>query len=159
MAKKQDNKKRQIKGFIEWFPLDKDTLKEALSVKARRLLAQRMIRTAREMAVKRKIARARFAPPRNLKIRAQKLARSVFRKRMAGTRGQAYKTLGMADKIYIDKMVDKQAPAVKKMVRRLLPAVKRAEANRLASMKVGTDNKQDKKHMKKFHGATIEKSR
>lgn len=162
MAKKELSKKVKVKNpFIEWFP-DADIKKkinEALSVKARRQLAQRMIRMARKLAVAKKKARARFATDKNLKIRAQRLTRSIFRKRVAGKRGQEYGKLGMADRMALDKLIDKQAPAVKKMVGRLMPAVKRAEAQRLAQFRVGSGNEADKRHKKKFQGATHEKSR
>lgn len=162
MAKKELSKKVKVKNpFIEWFP-DADIKKkinEALSVKARRQLAQRMIRMARKLAVAKKKARARFATDKNLKIRAQRLTRSIFRKRVAGKRGQEYGKLGMADRMALDKLIDKQAPAVKKMVGRLMPAVKRAEAQRLAQFRVGSGNEADKRHKKKFQGAKHEKSR
>jgi len=171
-ARERQRRKRSGKHpYIEWFPEAKPKgagrknatgiggLAEALSVKNRRKLAQRMIRQARKMAVARKKARAKFAPDKNLKIRAQKLTRSIFRKRLAGKRGQMYSSgkIGMADKIAIDKMVDKQKPIIKKMVARLMPAVKRAEAQRLASNRVSSDNTGDKRHKKKFHGAKIQK--
>lgn len=127
-------------------------LVEALSVKARRKLAQRMIRMARRMAVARKKAAARFAPNANLKRRAQKMARSIFRKRLAGKRGEQYSKLGMSDKIAIDKLVDKQGKRVAKLVKRIFPAIKRAEAIRLQKRKKGSDDANDQRHKKKFHG-------
>lgn len=160
----KENKQTKVKvknPYIEWFP-DADIKKkinEALSVKARRQLAQRMIRMARKLAVAKKKARARFATDKNLKVRAQRLTRSIFRKRVAGKRGQEYGKLGMADRMALDKLIDKQAPAVKKMVGRLMPAVKRAEAQRLAQFRVGSGNESDKRHKKKFQGAKHEKSR
>jgi len=160
---KNKKSKRKLKNpFIVWFPdsdVKKEKLQEALSIRARRKLAQRMIRMARQMAVARKKARARFASNKNLKIRGQKLARSIFRKRLTGKRGQDYSNLGMADKVALDKMVDKQAPAIKKMVKRLMPAVRRAEADRLRSARTASSNKQDQRHKKKFHGAKHEPSR
>lgn len=131
----------------------KGGLHEALGVAARRKAAQKMLRMVRKLVVARKKARARFAPEKNLKLRAQKLARSIFRKRKGGQRGQDYANLGMADKIAIDKMIDKSAPAIRKMVKRLMPAVRRAEANRLASVRAASSNKNDQRHKRKFHGS------
>ena len=163
MDDKKKKSKRKLKNpFIVWFPdsdVKKNKINEALSIKARRKLAQRMIRVARKMAVARKKARAKFAPDKNLKVRTQKLARSIFRKRLSGKRGQDYSKLGMADKVALDKMIDKQAPAIKKMVKRLLPATRRAEADRLRNYRVSSSNGQDQRHKKKFHGAKHEPSR
>ena len=160
--KRAARKKKGKHPYIEWFPEDKprrikgfsNVVNEALSIRARRKLAQRMIRTARKMVVARKIARAKFASDDNLKRRTQKLTRSIFRKRLAGKRGEQYSSgvMGMADKVALDKMVDKQSPMIKKMVKRLMPAVKRAEAVRLANSRVGSDNRSDKRHKRKFHG-------
>ena len=163
MDDKKKKSKRKLKNpFIVWFP-DSDVkrrkIQEALSIKARRQLAQRMIRVARKMAVARKKAQSRFATNKNLKIRGQKLARSIFRKRLTGKRGQNYANLGMADKVALDKMIDKQAPAIKKMVKRLMPAVRRSEADRLRDYRTGSSNKSDQRHKKKFHGAKHEPSR
>lgn len=164
--KEQDKKlkKKSKNPYIDFEPSDRfqakgndvqENLEEALSISARRKLAQRMIRISRKMAVARKKARARFAPSANLKRRAQKMARSIMRKRFAGKRGQDYGKLGMADKIAMDKMVDKQKPVIRKMVKRLLPSIKRAEAIRLSKFKTGSDDKNDKRHKKKFHGSRI----
>jgi len=166
MAKKTDKKeeekeqkKRNFNPFLDFRPeiTNKKTqsMMEALSVANRRKLAQRMIRTARKLAVARKKARVKFAPDKNLKIRAQRLARSIMRKRSAGKRGQQYRKLGMADKVAIDKMIEKGAgkAITKKLTRILRPAVKRAEADRLRGELVGVkDGKNDPRHKKKLHG-------
>lgn len=137
--------------FIVWQP--PANLKEALTIQQRRVLAQRMIRMARKMQVARKKAAARFASDKNIRMRAQKLVRSIFRTRMAGQRGKNYRNIGMADKIAIDKMVDKQKPALKKFVNRVMPAVKRAEAMRLGQARKTSSNKpNDPRHKAKFHG-------
>jgi len=145
--------------FLDFYPElnnKKDAnIAEALSVSARRKLAQRMIRTSRRMAVARKRARVKFASPKNLKIRTQRLARSIIRKRVAGKRGQDYKKLGMGDKMAIDKMIEKGGgkKVIKKLVRILKPAVKRSEADRLRDERVGArDSKKDERHKKKLHG-------
>lgn len=164
MAKTKKKKVPQ-NPWIEWFPDTKPTkadekdrgnifenLEEALSISARRKLAQRMIKLARKMTVARKKARGRFAPQGNLKLRAQKLGRQIFRKRLAGERGHRYKELGMAAKMSVDKLVDKQKPQVARMVKRLMPAVRRAEGQRLQKVVGGSSNKQDKRHKHKFSG-------
>jgi hypothetical protein len=148
-------KKKGKNPFIVWNPPAqlKKNINEALSVQQRRKLAQRMIRMARQMEVARKKAAARFASNKNLRMRAQKLVRSIFRTRLAGQRGKSYRTLGMADKIAIDKMVDKQKPALKKFVNRVMPAVKRAEATRLSKAhRASSDSPNDPRHKKKFQG-------
>ena len=167
MAKKKKTVKRKnpANPWIDWFPeagkstktgeftqVESVQIDEALSVSARRKLAQRMIKMARKMTVARKKARGRFATPSNLKLRAQKLGRSIFRKRLAGARGENYKTLGMADKMAVDKLIDKQKKPIKQLVKRLMPAVKRAEGVRLNKVVLGSDNVQDKRHKAKFGG-------
>lgn len=158
---KEKAKKKKVKNpFVELSPEWPDPNKpkymgEALSIAGRRKLAQNMIRLVRKLSMARQRARSRFASDKNLKVRAQRLARSIVRKRVAGKRGEDYKSLSPSDKIAIDKMVEKGKgkATISKLVKVLSPGVKRAEADRLRGELVGhRDTKKDERHKRKLHG-------
>lgn len=147
------------KPVIDKNPADNDpqVVSEALTVARRRKLAQQMIRMARKLVVARKIARAKFAPDKRLKVRAGRLARTVFRKRMAGERGTNYKDLSPSDKVAVDKLLDKQIPRIRKLAKRLFPVVKKAEGLRLQRV-VKHRSTVDTSHSPKKHDMGISKS-
>lgn len=110
---------------------------EALGIEQRRKLAQRMIRMASKLDVARRIAKSRYAPNKNLKRRAQRMARNIFRGRLAGEKGRNYKNLSPGDRIAIDKIIEKQNPRIRRLVDKLLPAVRKKESARIAKRKGG----------------------
>lgn len=85
----------------------------------------------------RKIAAQRMANKQKLKVRAQKMARDIARKKFAGERGAKYHELGPSDKIAVDKLIDKKGAVIKRIASRLFPIVQRKEVQRLQSFRAG----------------------
>jgi nicotinic acid mononucleotide adenylyltransferase len=83
------------------------------------------------------IAKRRMAGTPKLKVRAQRMARDVARKKFAGQRGAKYHELSPSDKIAVDKLIDKKGALIKRIASRLLPVVRRKEVQRLQSFRLG----------------------
>lgn len=73
------------------------------------------------------IARRRMASPETLKIRSEKLARRLVKKRFAGERGYGYSKLGTGEKITVDRMVGNKGKLIKAIATRVYPKVRQAE--------------------------------
>lgn len=112
---------------------------KALDLQQRRKRAAVMQRYEEKIKKGRELLKKRIAPESNLKKRANKLARQLVRKRVAGERGKNYKNLSPAEKISIDKMLEDKGKVklIKKLAMRLLPKVKKAEYERLKSYMKG----------------------
>jgi hypothetical protein len=90
-----------------------------------------------KLARARQIAARKMAGREKLKVRAQRMARDIARKRFAGERGVKYHELGPSDKIAVDKLIDKKGAMIKRIASRLLPVVQRKEVQRLQSFRAG----------------------
>ena len=88
-----------------------------------------MKRLAPKIAMKRKIAMKKKATPERLKVRAMKQARDVVRAKFV--KGKSYQELSYAEKIQLDKKVEKKQALIKKIAKKLLPKIKKAEAQRV----------------------------
>jgi len=114
-----------------------ENLEEVLDIKQRRQRALALRRNRPKINRARKLAQKRMAPPDKLKIRAQKMARNLVRKRFAGKRGANYVNLSPSEKMSVDRAVAKKTGLIKKLAMRLLPKVKKAERARLKSFMRG----------------------
>ena len=128
--------KLDIDAFVEQFNVDSydlEDLDEAapMTMSQRLKRARQMKRMAPRFKNLRKIKAKRMADPARLIQRAQKQAKNIIRKRMAGEKGAKYNTLSVAAKIAIDKLTLTKAPAIKMLAKRLLPKVRQAEMQRL----------------------------
>jgi len=100
--------------------------------------AQRRQRAMRLRRMQKRIQRARtrqmkrFADPARLRRRAMKAAFKALRTRFSG--GKDYASMGTAEKIGLDKRLQKALPMVKKLAVRLLPTVRKKEVMRKQSM-------------------------
>jgi len=83
------------------------------------------------------LAQRRLAGTPKLKVRAQRMARDIARKRFAGQRGVKYHELSPSDKIAVDRVIDKKGALIKRIASRLLPAVRKNEVQRLRSFNLG----------------------
>lgn len=88
-----------------------------------------MKRLAPKIAMKRKIAMKKKATPEKLKVRAMKQARDVVRAKFV--KGKSYQELSYAEKIQLDKKVEKKQALIKKIAKKLLPKIKKAEVERI----------------------------
>jgi len=92
-----------------------------------------MKRLAPKIAMKRKIAAKKKANPEKLKVRAMKQARDAVRAKFV--KGKSYQELSYAEKIQLDKKVEKKQALIKKIAKKLLPKIKKAEAERVKNLK------------------------
>lgn len=102
-----------------------------LDLQQRRKRALIMRRYKGKIMRGRALARRRMAREKNLRMRAQRMARNIVRKRVAGARGSNYQQLAPTDKMQVDRLVDKKVALVQKLAKRLYPRVKQAELKRL----------------------------
>ena len=102
---------------------------------SQRMARSRMMkRLAPRIKAKRKIAMKKKANPEKIKSRAEKKARDIIRKKFMPA-DKSYDTLSYAEKIQLDKKVEKKKIAIKKIAKKLIPKVKKAEAERLANLR------------------------
>lgn len=109
-----------------------ETLLEVLNMQQRRARKMMMRRIKSKIARGRRIARKRMAKPEKIKSRAQKAAKQLIRKKVAGKRAEKYNELPVSAKIQIDKQVEKRKGMISKIAKRMIPKVRKAERERLA---------------------------
>tara|TARA_Y100000310_G_scaffold345352_1_gene464060 strand:- start:17992 stop:20595 length:2604 start_codon:yes stop_codon:yes gene_type:complete len=115
----------------EEIDLDEKVLDRMQRIKRGRL----MKRLARRMVTRRKIMSKRRATPEKLKNRSRKAAINLLRKRFAGKQGANYKNLTPAQKMQIDKRIEKKMGSVERLSKRLMPGIKKKERDRLSKNK------------------------
>lgn len=108
-------------------------INEILSIQQRRKRKVAMRRIKHRIARGRRIAQKKMANPAKLKTRAQRSARNMIRKRVAGSRGGKYRDLSPAARMQVDKQVNRRKGLVKKVSKRMMPKVRKAERERLKS--------------------------
>jgi hypothetical protein len=111
--------------------VDLDEERKPLTIAQRQAKARQMKRLAPKLARMRKLRAKRMADPEKLKKRAQKVARNIIRKKVAGERGADYSALSASEKITVDKLVAKKSAVIQKLAKRLIPKVRKAEQERL----------------------------
>lgn len=111
-------------------------LDEVLTVQQRRARGRQMRRLAKRIAIKRQRKLKRIAGQEQLKKRANKAAKQLLRKKIAGKRGEDYANLSPQQKFVIDKMVEKRAGAIPRIAMKLLPKIKKAEKERIKKMRL-----------------------
>jgi len=105
--------------------------RQPLTIAQRQKKARQMKRLAPRLARFRKIKAKRKADKDTLMKRAQKAARNVVRKKVAGDRGANYSALSPSEKVTIDKLVAKKSAIIQRMAKKLLPKIRKAEMERL----------------------------
>jgi hypothetical protein len=112
-------------------------MNEAWTIQRKRKQAKMMKRKSKVIARARKRKLKRFADPQTLKKRAQKQARELIFKKVAGgkTKGELS---SMQQIISIEKKLDSKQDVISRIANRLLPKIKKAEAERLKQMKQGS---------------------
>lgn len=124
--------------------LVKDTVKEGVassteinervvSVAERRKRSILMRRLKPRLMRARKIASRRFAKKEMLEKRSRRAARKIIRGRYLGQKGLGYGKATTAEKISMDRIIDKKATpkTIKRLVTRLMPSIRKAEGVRL----------------------------
>ena len=108
-------------------------IEKPLTPKQRMQRGRLMKRLAPRMAMKRKITMKRKANPEKIKARAEKQARDIIRQKLL--KDVDYNTLGYAQKVALDKRVEKKKAVIKKIAKKLIPKVKKDELERLKKQK------------------------
>ena len=121
--------------------LERQLQLEVLNMQQRRKIGMRMKRLAKKIARSKARKKKRMKNPNELKIKANKQARSILFKKMSG--GKAAGQLSVGARIAIGKKLDKKKGAIAKLAKRLLPKVKKQEVERLARFRQ-QQNQKDK---------------
>ena len=66
---------------------------------------------------------------------ARQAALKFLRKRLAGKRGEQYRSLPTSQKINIDKMIAKRSAMIDKFAKRLMPIVRKKETQRIQNLR------------------------
>ena len=104
-------------------------LEEPLTVQQRMKRSRTMKRLSKKISAKRKIAMKKKATTEKLEKRAQKKARDLVRQKFM--KGKSYNDLSNAEKIQLDKKVEKKKALISKLAKRILPKIRKAEGERL----------------------------
>lgn len=111
-------------------------MKESVSLKTRQARSRKMHNIAQKLLKLKKMKQSRMASGESLKKRAQRMARALLRKKMAGVDGGKYSKMSLAQRENIDRMLDRiPEKSVAELAKRLLPVVAKAERKRLDSLK------------------------
>lgn len=147
VKKDKKSKKDEVlnKNVIEINPtLKEEEIDEAvLTFSQRRQRALAMRKNERKIEVARERLKNRVANSEHLVGRARKAAIKILRKKVAGDRGANYESLPVADKITVDKLVEKRKGAIAKIAARLLPKIRQAEFQRVAALSKNKEMKED----------------
>ena len=113
--------------------LDENYIEERapLTIMQRIKRGRMMKRLAPRFKRLRKIKKFRVAPLKRLQLRAKQAAKKLFRKRLAGKKGENYAKLPASQKIAIDKMVSKRSDMIAKFAKRMMPIVRKKEMERI----------------------------
>lgn len=114
-----------------------DTLNEVMTTQQRIKRAMIMARNRSKIERARERSRARLADAKKIVERAMRLARQIVRKRVVGERGERYEDLSPAEKVEIDKVMQKRKDAIKKVALRLIQQVRKKEFERFKSFYMG----------------------
>ena len=107
---------------------------EVLDQRQRMKRKQVMRRLKSKIQRGKKIALKKRATPEKLKTRAQRQAKEIIRKKVAGKGGVNYKDLPVSGRMAIDKKVEKKKSAIARIAKKLKGKVKRDETERFAKM-------------------------
>ena len=102
-----------------------------LSIAARRKRGMILRRRKSQITRQRKLAMKRFADPKRIAKRAKRSAKTFFRNRFSA--GAKYKDMSVAQRITVDKRLEKLKGAIGKVATRLTPDVRRREIQRKAN--------------------------
>lgn len=72
-----------------------------------------------------------------LSQRSSQIAKSLLRKRLAGSQGAAYAHLSPSNKVQVDKIVDKKALLIRSMAKKMIPRLRSADVKRLQAVRSG----------------------
>ena len=113
------------------------SLNEVMTAQQRIKRGMIMARNRAKIERARERSRGRLADAKKIVERAMRLARQIVRKRVVGERGERYEELSPAEKVEIDKVMQKRKDAIKKVALRLIQQVRKKEFERYKSFYMG----------------------
>jgi len=119
---------------------------KALTIIQRQLRSRIFKRYLSKMKRAREVSKRKLASPEKLKVRAERAARTILKKRFAGRKGTSYQDLSTSEKIQVDKRLEGKAKLIKRIAQRLVPKLRKMDIQRLRSFYQG---KQLKHHTDK----------
>jgi hypothetical protein len=107
-------------------------VEKPLNTAQRMKRSRQMKRLAPKIKMKRKLSMRKKASSDKIKERAEKKARDIVRKKLAG--GKSYNDLSYTEKMKIDKKLELKTALVKKTAKKLIPQIKKMEAERIKNL-------------------------
>ena len=136
-ASKKSADKKSADQIVINPPEKVDINERFLNVVQRIKRAQAMRR--REPVLHLKKAAAKFRPHtlKQLKLKASQIAKQRARSRFAGERGAKYGSLGISDKVSVDRSLESKAKLVKGLAKRLVPQLRSADVQHVSAVRKG----------------------
>jgi hypothetical protein len=127
----QGKEAKEIYDIIRSVIAEGAILEAVLTVQQRKAKARQMKKLAPKLARFRELRKKKMASGEKIQQKARKQAVNLLRKKIAGEKGEDYANLSSADKINVDKRLEKKKGAIAKIAKKLLPKVKKAELERV----------------------------
>ena len=122
-----------------------------VDLQQRRKMARTMKRLAPRLKRKKEISRTKMANKGKLSKRSAKAATNLLRTKYAGKNGGKYASLSPAQKMTVDRMIEKKRGMVGKLAKRMLPKIRKAEQERLKNYR---SSKNEEKEPEKYEIGT-----
>jgi len=119
--------------------VDLEEDREPMTRTQRRNMAIAMRRNKSKIAAGRRRAANRKPTPEKIKIRANKRARDIIKKKVIGKSGMSYDELSDSQKQMIDKKVMKRQAAIKRLAKKLIPKIRSEELDINAAFTLNED--------------------
>ena len=114
---------------------EKLVIERVINIMQRRKRSLRMKLRKTKITRSRSIKRTRMASNDQLLNRARRMAKTMLRRRVAGSRGEKYSKLSPAQKMNIDRLVEPRTKNIGAMATRMMPRVKAGEMRRLNAVR------------------------
>lgn len=117
---------------------DNNSLHErVVELAQRRKRASLMRRVQAKLHRRKQLSATKLHSQQQLTQRSSQIAKSMLRKRLAGSQGAAYAHLSPSNKVQVDKIVDKKAILIRSMAKKLIPRLRSADVKRLQAVRSG----------------------
>jgi hypothetical protein len=117
---------------------DNNKLNERVVMLAqRRKRASLMRRVQSKLKRRKELSRSKLHSQSQLSQKSSRIAKTMLRKRLAGSQGAAYAHLSPSNKIQVDKIVDKKAILIRSMAKKMIPRLRSADVKRLQAVRSG----------------------
>ena len=103
----------------------------------RRKRASLMRRVQAKLHRRKQLSATKLHSQQQLSQRSSSIAKTMLRKRLAGSQGAAYAHLSPSNKVQVDKIVDKKAILIRSMAKKMIPRLRSADVKRLQAVRSG----------------------